>query len=85
MTRGGAGIGFRQRSEPKPVARIGILGPLPPGLRKMAVFSAGVVQASRHRGAAALIACLASPAAAGAIRDSGMEPLGESTGQRDRR
>ena len=90
VARGEAEIGFQQLSELKPIAGIDILGPLPPELQKMTVFSAGVVQASRHRGEAeALIAYLASPAVAGAIRDSGMEPLGEplgeSTGRRDRR
>lgn len=90
VARGKAEIGFQQLSELKPIAGIDILGPLPPEMQKMTVFSAGVVRASRHRREAeALIAYLASPAAAGAIRDSGMEPLGEplgeSTGQRDRR
>jgi molybdate transport system substrate-binding protein len=77
VARGEAEIGFQQLSELKPIAGIDILGPLPPELQKMTVFSAGVVQGSKHPGEAeALIAYLASPAVAGAIRDSGMEPMG---------
>lgn len=77
VARGKAALGFQQISELKPVPGIEIVGPLPPGLQKITVFSAGIVAGARHGDAAkALIAYLAAPAAAAAIRESGMEPIG---------
>ena len=77
VARGEAELGFQQLSELKPIAGIDIVGPLPPPLQKLTVFSAGIVAGSKEPAAAkALIAFLASPAAAQAIRDSGMEPIG---------
>lgn len=77
VARGEAEIGFQQISELKPIAGIEIVGPLPPEVQKFTVFSAAVVAGSRQpEGARKLIEFLASPAAAPAIRDSGMEPIG---------
>ncbi len=77
VARGEAEIGFQQISELRPIEGIDLVGPLPPGLQQVTVFSAGVLSGSREPEAAgALIRFLASPAAAGAIADSGMEPLG---------
>jgi molybdate transport system substrate-binding protein len=77
VARGEAEIGFQQISELKPIAGIDIVGPLPPEAPKFTVFSAAVIAGSREpKGARELIAFLASPAAAPAIRDSGMEPIG---------
>jgi molybdate transport system substrate-binding protein len=76
VARGEAEIGFQQISELKPVRDIDIVGPLPPELQKYTVFSAGIVAGAREPDAAkALIGFLASPAAAPAIAESGMEPL----------
>jgi molybdate transport system substrate-binding protein len=76
VARGEAEIGFQQISELKPVRGIDIVGPLPPELQKYTVFSAGIVAGAREPDAAkALIGFLASPAAAPAIAESGMEPL----------
>ncbi len=76
VARGDAAIGFQQLSELKPVPGIDILGPVPPGLQQITVFSGGVLAASRVPGPArALVQYLASPAAAQAITDSGMEPF----------
>ena len=77
VARGEAEIGFQQISELRPIPGIDLVGPLPPGLQRVTVFSAGVLARSREPEAArALIRFLASPAAAPAIVDSGMEPMG---------
>lgn len=76
VARGEAEIGFQQISELKPIQGIELVGPLPPEVQQVTVFSAGVLARSEHPEAArALIAHLASPAAAAAIRDSGMDPV----------
>ncbi len=77
VARGDAEIGFQQISELRPIKGIDLVGPLPPAVQQITVFSAGVLSNSREPEAAeALIQFLASPAAAGAIAESGMEPLG---------
>ena len=82
VARGDAEIGFQQISELRPIKGIDLIGPLPPELQKVTVFSAGVMSSSREPEAArALIRFLASPAAAAAISESGMEPLGIAAGQ----
>ena len=76
VARGDAEIGFQQISELMPVAGIDIVGPLPPELQKITVFSAGIASVSREPDAGkALIKFLASPAASAAITRSGMEPI----------
>jgi molybdate transport system substrate-binding protein len=76
VARGEAEIGFQQISELKPIPGIEVVGPLPPEVQKYTVFSAGIVTGSREPEAAtALIKFLASPVAAPAIRESGMEPM----------
>ncbi len=74
VARGEAEIGFQQTSELLPVPGIDYVGPLPPEVQKVAVFSAGVTVGARDSDAAhALVRLLASPDAAHAIRKSGME------------
>ena len=76
VARGEAEIGFQQISELKPVKGIDIVGPLPAEVQQYTVFSAGVVKGAREPEAAkALVSFLASPAAAAAVAESGMEPL----------
>jgi molybdate transport system substrate-binding protein len=76
VARGEAEIGLQQVSELKPIAGIVLVGPLPPELQKITIFSAGIVVGAREPDAArALIAFLTSPTAADAIRESGMEPM----------
>jgi molybdate transport system substrate-binding protein len=76
VARGEAEIGFQQVSELKPIAGIDLVGPMPPELQKITIFSAGIVIGAREPEAArALIAFLASSAAAAAIKESGMEPI----------
>ena len=76
VARGEAEIGFQQISELLPVPGIEYVGPLPPGAQRVTVFAAAVASTSRNPAAArALIAFLASQAAAAAIRKSGLEPI----------
>jgi molybdate transport system substrate-binding protein len=76
VARGEAEIGFQQISELLPVPGIDYVGPLPPGAQRVTVFAAGVAAAAKAPDAArALIVFLASPAAAAAIRKSGLEPI----------
>jgi molybdate transport system substrate-binding protein len=76
VARGEAELGFQQMSELKPIAGIELVGPLPPELQKITIFSAGIVVGATEPDAArSLIAFLASPSAAAAIKESGLEPV----------
>jgi molybdate transport system substrate-binding protein len=75
VARGEAELAFQQMSELKPVAGIDIVGPLPDEIQCVTTFSAGIpISATEPEAGKALIAYLASPAAAGAILASGMQP-----------
>jgi molybdate transport system substrate-binding protein len=75
IARGEVELGFHQVSELLPVAGIDILGPLPPELQQITVFSSGIHLATKDREAArALVQFLASPRAIPFIRKNGMEP-----------
>ena len=77
VARGEAEIGFQQISELLPVPGIDHVKPLPPEVQKVSLFSAGVALNTRDSDAAhALIRFLASPEAARAITNSGLEPIG---------
>ena len=52
VARGEAEIGFQQMSELKPVAGIDLVGPLPPELQKITIFSAGIMNGAREPDAA---------------------------------
>jgi molybdate transport system substrate-binding protein len=59
-----------------PVAGIELVGPLPPEVQKITVFGSAIhAQAPEPEGAKALIKFLASPAAAPAIKKTGLEPI----------
>ena len=76
VARGEAEIGFHQISELRPVPGIEVVGPLPPEVQRVTVFSAAAAAGSTNpRGGRALIAFLSSPAASAAIAKSGMDPL----------
>ena len=78
--RGEAEIGFQQISELRPVAGVDVVGPLPAEVQRVTVFSAAQGANSRNpAGARALLAFLASPAAAAAIERSGMDPVTKPT------
>jgi molybdate transport system substrate-binding protein len=75
VARGEAEIAIQQIGEILPVQGAELVGPLPPGVQVTTVFVGAVGANSDDREAArALIAFLASPAAAPAIRQNGMEP-----------
>jgi len=76
VARGEVEIGFQQMSELMPVQGIDHITPLPPELQKVTSFAAGVAARAPEPGVArTVIAFLASPAAAAAIRKSGLEPM----------
>lgn len=76
VARGDAEIGFQQISELLPVAGIDYVGPLPPEVQRVTVFSAGIATGARNPDAArALVRFLTSPAAIPAITRSGLEPV----------
>jgi molybdate transport system substrate-binding protein len=72
---GDADLGFQQLSELIDQPGVEVVGPLPPEIQAVTVFSAGVSSKSADPEAArALVAFLASPETAGAKRRYGMEP-----------
>jgi molybdate transport system substrate-binding protein len=76
VARGEAEIGFQQISELRPVAGVEVVGPLPPAVQRVTVFSAAAATGSPNPGGGrALIAFLASPNASAAIAKSGMDPV----------
>ena len=75
VAKGEAEIGFQQIAELKPVEGIELVGPLPPELQQVTLYSAGIVAGSHDPAAAKkLLDFLASPAAAPAIAATGLEP-----------
>ncbi len=75
VARGDAEIGFQQISELLPIPGIDFVGPLPPEVQKISMFSAGVAVGAKDPDAArALIEFLSSPAAVPAITKNGLEP-----------
>jgi molybdate transport system substrate-binding protein len=76
VASGDVEIGFQQISELLPVAGIDYVGPLPAGVQRETVFSAGIVSGARAPDAArALVRFFVSPAAAPIIRKTGLEPV----------
>jgi molybdate transport system substrate-binding protein len=78
VARGEAEIGFQQISELLEVPGVDLVGPLPPEVQRVTVFSAGVVVGARHPDAArALIEYFLSPAGAEVFAKSGLKPLSQ--------
>ena len=76
VARGEAEIGFQQMSELLPVPGIAHVTPLPPEVQKVSTFAAGIAASSPDAALArSVIKFLASPEAAKAITDSGLEPM----------
>ena len=75
LTRGDVELGFQQLSELMHVPGVDVIGPLPPEIQVMTVFSAAVCNASKCPEAArAFLFFLASPEGDAAKRRHGMEP-----------
>ncbi|MBW8729176.1 MAG: substrate-binding domain-containing protein [Inquilinus limosus] len=75
VAQGEAELGFQQIAELKAVEGIDLVGPLPPELQQVTLYSAGIVAGSHDPAAARkLLDFLASPAAAPAIAATGLEP-----------
>jgi molybdate transport system substrate-binding protein len=76
VARGDAEIGFQQVSELLPIPGVDYVGPLPPEVQRVTVFSAGIATGAKEPDAAgALIKFFTSPAAAPTITKSGLEPV----------
>jgi len=76
VAKGEAELGFQQIAELKAVPGIDLVGPLPPELQQVTLYSAGIVAGSHDPAAARkLLDFLASPAAAPAIAATGLEPV----------
>jgi len=74
IARGEVEIGLQQVSELLPVPGIAHITPLPPELQKVTTFAAGVAASCPNRSVArTAIEFLASPQAADAIRNSGLQ------------
>jgi len=76
LANGDADLGIQQISELLPVPGIAIVGPLPPELQKLTVFSAGLFVTAKERDAAkALVKALIAPAARPLYAKKGMEAV----------
>ncbi|MCH8623034.1 substrate-binding domain-containing protein [Undibacterium sp. TS12] len=76
IAHGDADFGCQQRSELLPVEGIDIVGLLPPEVQLTTVFSAAIVNGSKVQSQAqALLNFLSSEKNAGAIADTGLEPV----------
>jgi len=83
VARGDAEIGFQQVSELLPIAGIEYVGPLPPEVQRVTIFSAGITSKPKsHNAAKALLRFLTSPEAVPAIVESGLEPVPVATALR---
>jgi len=75
VARGDVELGFQQLSELMHLPGIEVIGPLPPEVQIITLFSGAICATSQHREAAeALLSFLASPQADSAKLDQGMEP-----------
>jgi len=76
VARGEADIGFQQISEIVGVPGAELVGPLPPEVQQVTVFSAGVLANAQNPGAATeLIRFLSSEAATETIASTGLDPI----------
>jgi molybdate transport system substrate-binding protein len=75
ITSGEAEIGFQQISELIHAPGVDYLGPLPPDVQQITVFSSGIHSAAKQPAAAKeLVKFLTAPSAASVIKSHGMEP-----------
>ena len=74
VARGAAELGFQQLSELMSLPGIEVVGPLPPAIQSITIFSGGISAAcNRPEAARALLDYLGSPAASASKRRHGME------------
>jgi molybdate transport system substrate-binding protein len=79
VARGEAELGFQQISELLPIPGADLVGPLPAEVQKITIFSAGTTTNAKQPDAGkALIAFLASPAAAPILTKAGLDPIAPS-------
>ena len=77
IARGDVELGFQQLSELMHARGVDVVGPLPPDIQSVTVFSAAICAASTQAATAkALLSFLASPQADAAKRRYGMAPIG---------
>ena len=75
IASGAVELGFQQLSELASLPGIEVVGPLPPPVQSLTIFSGGIAATCRRPDAArALLTFMASPAAASVKRRHGMEP-----------
>jgi len=75
VARGEVELGFQQLSELMHLEGITVLGPLPPAIQIITIFSAGVCSGTRNAEAVrAMLASMNTPQAAEAKRRQGMDP-----------
>jgi molybdate transport system substrate-binding protein len=75
VAHGDADIAFQQMSELLPVPGIDLVGPLPPDIQQITVFSVGIHRrASQPAAARALVEYFRRPTSAAVIREKGLEP-----------
>jgi len=73
--RGDAELAFQQVCELLPVPGIELVGPLPPDIQEITIFSAGIhAKAKEPAAARALVDFFKTPAATAVVRRKGMEP-----------
>jgi molybdate transport system substrate-binding protein len=74
IARGDAEIGVQQISELLPVAGIDIIGPLPPALQKITIFSAGILTKAKEADAARAYVKFVMAEAGPLLKVKGLEP-----------
>ncbi len=75
VARGEVEVGFQQVSELLPIPGVDFVGPLPPELQKITIFSGGITTEAKNRDAANILIDYFMSAGARAIEESGMEPI----------
>jgi molybdate transport system substrate-binding protein len=74
VAKGDAEIGVQQISELLPVAGVDVVGPLPPSLQKITIFTAGVLSAAKEPAAAAELAKFVASRSRPLLASRGLEP-----------